>query len=431
MRAGGFASDPAGESVKPVSYDALGNLLQSGFSTDADRRSFHYDAERTRLLRVEGAPGGVVHRYAYDEAGFVVERDGEAIVWDGGGRPRSIGTRASLAWDALGRLVSVTADGASQRRLFGGRVRASAGGIPLGISLGSVELDLFGAHRYRHLDFRGNVKLTSDAEGRIVSHVRYAPFGVDRVHGAADPEAGFAQGRGLGDLVLLGARLHDPEIGRFLAPDPVLQLLNQYGYADGNPVWYWDPDGRSANTAVAFALGVGVVGTGAGVAVIAVAAAGTAVAAPLALAAGLGIIAVSNGFMVGAVAPDTGRAGALAGVAGYWVANLNRVLPLAAGPVSWAFTGFGAGQAFQRQFILTDPTQKEKGCNCPADPDSKQIKDLEISVATPDPGCSPASLTRVPLPRARRWIVALVVLQAILFGAWLVSRRTREGGLRP
>jgi RHS repeat-associated protein len=432
MRAGGFASDAAGEGVEPVSYDALGNLLQSGFSTDADRRSFHYDAERTRLLRVEGASGGVVHRYAYDEAGFVVERDGEPIVWDGGGRPRSVGSRASLAWDALGRLVSVSVDGAFQRRLFGGRVRASAGGIPLGISLGNVELDLFGAHRYRHLDFRGNVKLVSDAEGRIVSHVRYALFGADRVHGAADPEAGFAQGRGLGDLVLLGARLHDPEIGRFLAPDPVVQILNQYAYADGNPVWYWDPDGRSANTAVAFALGVGVVGTGAGVAVIAVAAIGTGIAAPLALAAGVSVIVFSEAFMVGAVAPSSDIVGTLGRLGGGYSAIFVRQAPLLFGPIAAAFGGFAAGQSFRQEFILTDPTQEEKGCGCPADPNGGpgQSKELELRLAVPDPGCSPASLTRVPVPRARRWIGALLVLQGILFGAWLLTRRTRDGGFR-
>jgi RHS repeat-associated protein len=431
-RVGGFASDAAGEAVLPLSYDALGNLVQRGFSTDADRRSFHYDAERTRLLRVERASGGVEHRYVYDEAGFAVERDGEAIAWDGGGRPRSVGSRASLSWDALGRLVSVSAEGASQRRLFGGRVRASAGGIPLGISLGSVELDLFGAHRYRHLDFRGNVKLVSDAEGRIVSHVRYGPFGADRVHGAADPEAGFAQGRDLGDLVLLGARLHDPEIGRFLAPDPIVQILNQYAYADGNPVWYWDPDGRSANTAVAFALGVGVVGTGAGVAVIAVAAIGTGIAAPLALAAGLSVIVFSEAFMVGAVAPDSAIVGMLGKLGGGYSTIFVRQAPLLFGPLAAAFGGFAAGQSFKQDFILADPTQKEKGCRCPGDPNGEwgQTKELELRVVIPDTGCSPASLTRVPLPRARRWIGVLLVLQGILFSAWLLTRRTRERGLR-
>ena len=51
--------------------------------------------------------------------------------------------------------------------------------------------------------------------------------------------------------MLLGARLYDPDAARFLAPDPVFQLVNQYAYADGNPIWYWDPDGRLAELATA------------------------------------------------------------------------------------------------------------------------------------------------------------------------------------
>jgi RHS repeat-associated protein len=430
-RVGGYASDAPGDAVRPLSYDVLGNLVQSGFATDADARLLQYDAEHTRLLRVERVAGGVTHRYVYDEAGFVVERDGEAIVWDGGGRPRSLGSRASVAWDALGRLVSVTADGVAQRRLFGGRVRASAGGIPLGISLGSVELDFFGAHRYRHLDFRGNVKLVSDAQGRILSHVRYGPYGADRVHGSADPEAGFAQGRGVGELVLLGARLHDPEVGRFLAPDPAFQLSNQYAYADGNPIWYWDPDGRSANSAAAFALGVGVGGTAAGVAVIAVAAIGTGIAAPAALAVGIAVIAVSQAFMVGAVAPDAGMGGALAGHLGMTVALISR-LTLVALPLASLIGGFESGQSFQRTFMLSDPAQKEGGCRCPADSDPTQLKSLDLhpAAAASGSGCSPGALTQAPLPGARRWLGALLALQAVLLGSWLIAQRARNGGIR-
>jgi hypothetical protein len=78
-------------------------------------------------------------------------------------------------------------------------VRADGAGRPLAIELGAVELYLLGEHRYRHLDFRGNVKLVSDARGRVVSHIRYGPYGADLVHGQADPEAGFALGRSLGD----------------------------------------------------------------------------------------------------------------------------------------------------------------------------------------------------------------------------------------
>jgi len=44
----------------------------------------------------------------------------------------------------------------------------------------------------------------------------------------------------------LGARVYDPKIGRFLSPDPVFDLVNQFTYTLGNPIRYWDPDGQRA-----------------------------------------------------------------------------------------------------------------------------------------------------------------------------------------
>jgi RHS repeat-associated protein len=50
----------------------------------------------------------------------------------------------------------------------------------------------------------------------------------------------------IGDLMALGERIYDPAVGRFLSPDPIYQLTNQYTYTMGNPVWYIDPDGRNS-----------------------------------------------------------------------------------------------------------------------------------------------------------------------------------------
>jgi hypothetical protein len=36
-------------------------------------------------------------------------------------------------------------------------------------------------------------------------------------------------------------------VGRFLSPDPILQVENQYAYALGNPVLFQDPDGRQVS----------------------------------------------------------------------------------------------------------------------------------------------------------------------------------------
>jgi RHS repeat-associated protein len=61
-----------------------------------------------------------------------------------------------------------------------------------------------------------------------------------------DPESGF---------VYMQARYYDPDTGLFLSVDPIwpepgsLFNLGRYGYANGNPVNYIDPDGRAVQFA--------------------------------------------------------------------------------------------------------------------------------------------------------------------------------------
>ena len=50
----------------------------------------------------------------------------------------------------------------------------------------------------------------------------------------------------------MNARLYDPAIGRFLSPDPYVQMpdftqnFNRYAYAFNNPMKFVDPDGEIA-----------------------------------------------------------------------------------------------------------------------------------------------------------------------------------------
>jgi uncharacterized protein RhaS with RHS repeats len=45
-------------------------------------------------------------------------------------------------------------------------------------------------------------------------------------------------------LVYFGARWYDPEIGRFISPDPEEDGENWYSYCENDPINYVDPDGR-------------------------------------------------------------------------------------------------------------------------------------------------------------------------------------------
>jgi RHS repeat-associated protein len=218
-------------------FDARSNLRAMG---DTD---FTYNAEGNRLLAVSRA-GQTVGHYAYDAAGFASARNGVPLAWNAAGRLVAHGAD-TLDWDGLGRIRAARVGGVDARFVFGGRVQADASGAPLAIDLGEVVVGLGGQHRYRHLDFRGNVKWVSDQAGRVVAHYRYAPFGLDAVFGAADDPVRFVARPEIGELMLLGERVYDPAVGRFLSPDPLFQIVNQFAYTLGNPVWFSDPDGKS------------------------------------------------------------------------------------------------------------------------------------------------------------------------------------------
>ena len=219
-------------------YDAKSNLRALGDT------SFAYNAEGNRLVAVSRG-GQTVGSYAYDAAGFARARNGVPLAWNAAGRLVAHGAD-TLAWDGLGRIRQASVGGVAARFAFGGRVQADANGVPLAIDLGEVVVGLGGVHRYRHLDFRGNVKFVSDDAGEIVAHYRYAPFGLDAVFGADDDPVRFVARPEIGELMLLGERVYDPAVGRFLSPDPVFQIVNQFAYTLGNPLWFSDPDGRSS-----------------------------------------------------------------------------------------------------------------------------------------------------------------------------------------
>ncbi|MFC9606267.1 ricin-type beta-trefoil lectin domain protein [Streptomyces niveus] len=87
--------------------------------------------------------------------------------------------------------------------------------------------------------------------GNAVRFDKTDPFGVARKKSAAWPtHKGYIGGDDdtASGLIHLGAREYDPETGRFLSADPVLDLndpiqMNGYVYCDNNPVTFADPSG--------------------------------------------------------------------------------------------------------------------------------------------------------------------------------------------
>jgi RHS repeat-associated protein len=94
---------------------------------------------------------------------------------------------------------------------------------------------------YLHGDHLGSASLATDAAGRVVSEMRYTPYGETR-SGAQPTDRRFTgqryeAGTGLYDY---NARTYDPYINRWIQPDTIIpgpspQALNRYSYVYNNP----------------------------------------------------------------------------------------------------------------------------------------------------------------------------------------------------
>ena len=224
-------------------FDVLGNLLGSFHGEDWVTR-YTYNAEKNRIVSSDGDGH---HDYQWDEAGFMTMRDGVPLTWNAAGFLTGVGDSVELELDSLGRPLWVRLPEGISRPLFGGMVAGDANRLPASLDLGEVKIDLAGGDRfYRHQDFRGNVQMVSDDQGRIVEFYTYSPFGVESDLGEGLDTRTFAQGQRLGDFLVLGSRVYDPETGRFISPDPVYHPINQFAYTLGNPLAFWDPGGDTA-----------------------------------------------------------------------------------------------------------------------------------------------------------------------------------------
>lgn len=109
---------------------------------------------------------------------------------------------------------------------------------------------------YYHTDMLGSPVATTDEAGEILWQERYQPYGEkDLNEPAPENKIGYTGHRDEDyGLVYMQARYYDPEIGRFMAIDPVgfmetnFQSFNRYAYANNNPNANVDPDGKRSRS---------------------------------------------------------------------------------------------------------------------------------------------------------------------------------------
>ncbi|MFE7839230.1 RHS repeat-associated core domain-containing protein [Streptomyces sp. NPDC057474] len=193
------------------------------------------------------------------------------------------GDTQSLDWDATGKLTKATeADGTETSFLYdagGARIKRTTAdvttlylpGMELELKTGSTAVTATRHYSYAgqtiairtsdnkvsflSADHHGTGDLAVDATSGAVTQRRTDPYGAAR--GKLSPETGTWPGEkgfvgGTIDastgLVHIGAREYDPDLGKFISADPLIdytrpQQMNGYAYASNTPVTLSDPTG--------------------------------------------------------------------------------------------------------------------------------------------------------------------------------------------
>ena len=106
---------------------------------------------------------------------------------------------------------------------------------------------------YIHTDAMGSPVAVTDENGVVIRRTEYEPYGAVIGGEVADGPGytGHVSDSATG-LSYMQQRYMDPELGVFLSVDPVtahqepVVQFSRYRYANGNPYWSIDPDGRRA-----------------------------------------------------------------------------------------------------------------------------------------------------------------------------------------
>ena len=182
-------------------------------------------------------------------------------------------------WDAANRLVSIAGPTNQSLFIYDGYGRRAQiiemqNGLPVGTNMfvwdGQILAEqrdntgvnvtkrffgqgeqISGSNYYITKDHLGSIREMIDSSGTIQARYDYDPYGRrTKCSGSLDADFAFTgfYYHSVSGLYLTLYRAYDPNVGKWLSRDPLLEILsvNLYNYANNDPVRNIDPDGRCA-----------------------------------------------------------------------------------------------------------------------------------------------------------------------------------------
>ncbi|MGB0372858.1 MAG: FG-GAP-like repeat-containing protein, partial [Opitutales bacterium] len=284
-------SDGSTTTDETYSYDLYGNITsRTSLASQAVAGNYTYGdaARRNRLTAVDG------FSVNYDLNGNITSARGRSFIWNAYNKVEQITQVTRTAQFNYGidrqrifQRYDDSSNGDWRETIYSGGgtyeeqtsyngtsaettiVRRVYVSTPVGVVGAFTSYDSMPAKMdYHHYDNQGSVVMTTDELGNIQESFAYDAWGMRRQTAnwerAPSIDALFPTGiitafqtRGYTGhemmdsfgLINMNGRIYDPELGRFLSPDPfvqfegMLQNYNRYSYVLNNPLSYTDPSG--------------------------------------------------------------------------------------------------------------------------------------------------------------------------------------------
>lgn len=270
---GNLISKTVGGFTHHYDYDAVDRLIGEG-NLGLNYTEYTYDANGNRTMRKLN--GEVAETLSYDGADKLISRTWLApvsatwnYVYDLAGRLTSIQTpqgNTTLAYNFDDKATSIIGQGFAvyyNYNAAGARVLKSGTGGPKTYLRNGVDVtspvisdgqsaflpgfsERSGSNtKALHTDRMGSVTHTTSSNQAVQDSRVYSAFGLPSVGNSSQGYAatwGYLED-GETQLKLLGHRLYDPSLGRFLVRDPIGDGLNWFAYCDNDPLNLVDPEG--------------------------------------------------------------------------------------------------------------------------------------------------------------------------------------------